>query len=186
VFRRILIANRGEVATRIARTCHRLGIEVVAAVSEADRDQQWLEEADVVSVIGPARASGSYLDAGALVETAVHHHCSAVHPGWGFLAENALFAVRCAAAGLTFVGPSPEHLRAMGDKALARASMKALGMPVIPGTEEPVTDLEAARAAAEEIGYPLLIKAVAGGGGRGMRGVDAPEDLREAFESASA
>ena len=107
MFRRILIANRGEVAARIARTCKRMGVQVVAVASEADQDAAWLADVDAVAVIGTARASRSYLDADALIEVALHHHCAAVHPGWGFLAENAAFAVRCASAGLTFIGPPP-------------------------------------------------------------------------------
>jgi acetyl-CoA carboxylase biotin carboxylase subunit len=186
MFRRILIANRGEVAARVVRTCNRMGVETVAVASEADRDQQWLSEATRVVTLGPARAAASYLDQDALIEVALHHHCAAVHPGWGFLAENDGFAARVAAAGLTFVGPSPRLCREMGDKALARRTMKRLGMPLIPGTEDPVSGVEEAKRVAEEIGYPVLLKAVAGGGGRGMRPVDRPEDLEEAFQSASA
>ena len=128
MFRRILIANRGEVAARIARTAARLGIETVAVASEADRAQQWLQAVDHVVTIGPSRASESYLRAGVLIEVGRQYKCSAVHPGWGFLAENEHFAARCEAAGLTFVGPSPTHLRTMGDKSLARSTMAALGM----------------------------------------------------------
>lgn len=186
MFRRILIANRGEVAARILRTCRRLGIEAVVVASAADREAAWLAEADVVVPLGGARAVDSYLDVDALLEVAVRHHCAAVHPGWGFLAENDLFVRRCEAAGLTFVGPSAHHIRLMGDKALARDTMAALGMPIIPGTREPLTSLEQARRMAEEIGYPVLLKAVAGGGGRGMRAVDGPEALQEAWREASA
>ncbi|MEQ1508652.1 MAG: biotin carboxylase N-terminal domain-containing protein, partial [Myxococcota bacterium] len=139
MFRRILIANRGEVAARVLRTCRRLGVEVVAVASAADRDAAWLADATVVATIGGPRPAASYLDVDALIEVALHHGCSAVHPGWGFLAENAGFAARCAAAGLTFVGPAPRHLRTMGDKALARTTMGALGLPLIPGTE-PLAD----------------------------------------------
>jgi len=186
VFRRILIANRGEVAARIARTCKRMGVEVVAVASEADKDAAWLADVDDVAVIGPARAKQSYLDADALIEVALHHHAAAVHPGWGFLAENAAFAVRCAAAGLTFIGPPAEHLRTMGDKALARKTMAGFGLPVIPGSEDPVADVEAAKREADRIGFPILLKAVGGGGGKGMRRVESPADVAEAFESASA
>jgi acetyl-CoA carboxylase biotin carboxylase subunit len=186
MFRRILIANRGEVAARVARTASRLGIETVAVTSTADSSQAWLETVDRVVCIGPPRASQSYLDADALIEVGRHEGCAAVHPGWGFLSENEHFAARCEAAGLTFIGPSPKHLRTMGDKSLARATMGALGMPLIPGSKEPVADAEHALRVAEEVGYPILLKAVAGGGGRGMRGVDRPEDLPAAFEEASA
>ena len=191
MFRRILIANRGEVAARVARTCRRLGIQTVAVASDVDRSQAWLRdtglgEVDRVVTIGPARAAASYLDQDALIEVARHYGCAAVHPGWGFLAENEAFAVRCAAAGITFIGPSPRHQREMGDKSQARRSMASLGLPVIPGTDAPLSGVEDAMRAAEEVGYPVLLKAVAGGGGRGMRAVDRPEDLRSAFENASA
>ncbi|MEZ4236752.1 MAG: biotin carboxylase N-terminal domain-containing protein [Myxococcota bacterium] len=185
MFRRILIANRGEVAARVLRTCRKLGVQAVAVASEADREASWLAGADEVAVIGPARAAGSYLDADALIEVALHHRCAAVHPGWGFLAENAAFAARCASAGLVFVGPDPLSMRQMGDKALARKTMGALGLPVIPGSA-PLEDAAAATRAAEEVGYPVLLKAVAGGGGRGMRRVDAPGDIAAAFTEASA
>ena len=186
MFRRILIANRGEVAARVFRTARRMGIEVVVVASAADRDQQWLAEVDRVVPIGGARAAQSYLDQDALLEVARHTGCSAVHPGWGFLAENDVFAARCEAAGLTFVGPSPEHMRQMGDKALARKTMTALGLSPIPGSEEEVADLADARRVAEEVGYPILLKAVAGGGGKGMRPVDDPSQLDAAFEEATA
>jgi acetyl-CoA carboxylase biotin carboxylase subunit len=186
MFRRILIANRGEVAARVARTCHRLGVEVVAVASAADLDAAWLREVDVVVPIGGARAADSYLSADALIAAGLRERCAAVHPGWGFLAENAHFASRCEAAGLTFIGPRAKHIRAFGDKALARETMAALGMPIIPGTRTPLESLQEARTAAEEVGYPVLLKAVAGGGGRGMRAVDDPADLDAAFAEAAA
>jgi acetyl-CoA carboxylase biotin carboxylase subunit len=186
MFRRLLIANRGEVAARVARTCKRMGVQVVAVASAADRESAWLADVDVVVPIGPARAADSYLDADALIATAVQHRCAAVHPGWGFLSENAIFARRCEAAGLTFVGPDPRHMSLMGDKAVARDTMKRLGMPVIPGSDGPVPDVEAATRLADQIGYPVLLKAVAGGGGRGMRAVDRPDELADAFRDASA
>ncbi len=186
MFRRILIANRGEVAARILRTCRRMGVQTVAVASDVDRDQQWLADATVVVGLGGARAQDSYLDQDALIEIAKHHHCAAVHPGWGFLAENELFATRCASAGITFIGPSPRHQKAMGDKALARKTMKALGLDPIPGSDDAVGSVEEALRLADVIGYPVLLKAVAGGGGRGMRPVDRPEDLKAAFESASS
>ncbi|MFT4628249.1 MAG: acetyl/propionyl-CoA carboxylase alpha subunit [Myxococcota bacterium] len=186
MFRRILIANRGEVAARVLRTCHRLGVEVVALASAADAEHQWLSGADRVVRLGPARAAQSYLDQDAVIQAALQTHCAAVHPGWGFLAENATFAARCEAAGLTFIGPRPRDIRRFGDKALARATMAGLGMPIIPGTKEPVRTLDEARAEADRIGYPLLLKAVAGGGGRGMRAVDAPDELAAAWGEATA
>lgn len=186
MFRRLLIANRGEVAARVLRTCQRLGIHTVAVASEADREAAWLAEVDTVVPLGPAAAAGSYLDASALIEVALQHRCAAVHPGWGFLSENAWFARRCEAAGITFVGPDPHHMSLMGDKAVARDTMAALGMPVIPGSDGEVATVEEARALADTIGYPVLLKAVAGGGGRGMRGVDTADELADAFRDASA
>ena len=185
MFRRLLIANRGEVAARVAATCRRMGIATVAVASSADRDQAWLADVDHVVGLGGAKPAASYLDAAALLEAARHTGCTAVHPGWGFLSENAAFAARCEAAGLTFVGPSPEHMRRMGDKAVARATMASLGMPIIPGSKEPVDTLERARQVAEEVGYPVLLKAVSGGGGRGMRGVDHPDELAEVIGDVS-
>ena len=184
MFRRILIANRGEVAARILRTCKRMGIEAVAVASSADREHRWLADADRVVTLGPPKAADSYLDAAALIEVARSTGCSAVHPGWGFLAENATFATRCEAAGITFVGPSPRAIRRMGDKALARDTMASLGMPIIPGTKSVIADVGAAASAAESVGYPVLLKAVAGGGGRGMRVVAGPADLQAAWSEA--
>ena len=186
MFRRLLIANRGEVAARVLRTCKRLGIETVAVASRADREASWLEGVDIVVPLGPARAAESYLDADALIEVGLRHRCAAVHPGWGFLSENAVFARRCEAAGLTFVGPDPHHMGLMGDKAVARDTMAALGMPVIPGSDGEVDSLEEARELADRIGYPVLLKAVAGGGGRGMRGVDSADQLADAYRDATA
>ncbi len=186
MFRRLMIANRGEVAARIARTARRMGIEVVAIASEADRAQAWLASVDHLVLIGPGRAAESYLDQDAVLEVAHHMKCAAIHPGWGFLAENDVFAARCEAAGITFVGPSATHIRQMGDKALARQTMRELGLHPIPGSAAPVETVEEAARVAEEVGYPVLLKAVAGGGGRGMRGVDRPEDLAAAFQEASA
>ena len=186
MFRRILIANRGEVAARVLRTCRRLGVEAVAVASAADADHQWLADAHDVVRIGAARAAASYLDQDALIEAALRARCAAVHPGWGFLAENATFAARCRGAGLTFIGPEARDIRRFGDKALARDTMAALGMPIIPGTREPAKSLEDARAQADRIGYPVLLKAVAGGGGRGMRAVDTPDELAAAWAEATA
>ena len=151
MFRRILIANRGEVAARVARTCKRMGIRSVAVASAADRDAQWLADADDVVVLGPAQASASYLDVGAILTAATRTGATAIHPGWGFLSENEAFAVRCEAAGLAFVGPYPTHLRQMGDKSVARATMSALGMPIIPGSKEPCATVDDARRVAEEV-----------------------------------
>jgi len=163
-----------------------MGIEVVMPVSAADRDQQWLEDVDIVVPIGGARASESYLDQDALIELALHTGATAVHPGWGFLAENHAFATRVESAGLRFIGPSPKHILQMGDKARARATMTALGLDPIPGSGGALPDLAAARAEAERQGYPVLIKAVSGGGGRGMRAVDTPDQLEDAWRDARA
>ena len=186
MFRRLLIANRGEVAARIARTASRMGIGTVAVASAADRDAAWLSEVDEVVLLGGARASESYLDQDALLEAARRTRAAAVHPGWGFLAEHDGFAQRVIDAGLAWVGPAPEAIRRMGDKALARSTMRALGLDPIPGSKEPVARAEDASRVAREVGYPVLLKAVAGGGGRGMRAVDHPDGLAEAFASASA
>ncbi|MEN0066713.1 MAG: acetyl-CoA carboxylase biotin carboxylase subunit [Myxococcota bacterium] len=186
MFRRILMANRGEVAARVLRTCQRLGIEMVAVASAADREAKWLADADAVVTIGPAAASGSYLHAETLIEVALHHGCAAIHPGWGFLSENARFATQCEAAGLTFIGPNPRHLREMGDKALARATMKTLGLPLIPGSDGPLSDVNDAKRVLEKVGTPALLKAVSGGGGRGMRRVDHADQLEAAFSEAQA
>ncbi|MGC6494088.1 MAG: acetyl-CoA carboxylase biotin carboxylase subunit [Myxococcota bacterium] len=186
MFRTLLIANRGEVAARVVRTAKRMGIRTVLPVSAADQDQQWLHEVDEVVPIGPAPAARSYLDQDALLEVARHTGATAVHPGWGFLAENAVFAARCEAVGLTFVGPSAKHMLEMGDKSLARATMRGLGLDPIPGSRAPVSTLAEAHDVAASIGYPVLLKAVAGGGGRGMRGVETPEHLEAAYTQAAA
>jgi len=184
MFRRILVANRGEVAARVLRTCRRMGVECVAVASVADRELSWLEEADEVVVIGPARSSRSYLDQDAVLEAARRTRSAAIHPGWGFLAENAVFAARVAAAGLTWIGPPPHVIRKLGDKVAARRAMSGLGVPVIPGSDGALETLEEARAVAESIGYPVLLKAVAGGGGRGMRRVYSADEIESAWQQA--
>ncbi|MFT7521726.1 MAG: acetyl-CoA carboxylase biotin carboxylase subunit, partial [Kiritimatiellia bacterium] len=186
MFRRVLIGNRGEVAARILRTCRKLEIEAVVVASHADLDAAWLSDAFRVVPLGPSRSAESYLDADALIEVAVANQCSALHPGWGFLSENAVFARRCEAAGVTFVGPAPVDLTRFGDKAVARDTMKALGMPVIPGSDGPLDDVHQARALADSMGYPVLLKAVSGGGGRGMRVVNGPDELASAWSEATS
>ncbi len=183
MFRRILIANRGEVAARVLRTCRRLGIQAVAAVTEPDADLAWLVEADAVAPVG---GRAGYLDADALLAAAREHGCSALHPGWGFLSENAVFATRCEAERITFIGPSPGAMRTMGDKQVARETMGALGMPLIPGSPGNVASVAEALSIAEGLGYPVLLKARSGGGGRGMRRVDEPGQMADAFGQASA
>lgn len=183
MFRRVLIANRGEIAVRIIRACHELGVEAVAVYSEADRDALHARLADYAYEIGPAPAAQSYLRADAMLEAARAAGAEAIHPGYGFLAENAGFAQACAAAGVVFVGPSPEALALMGDKLAARKLAAQVGVLTAPGTLEPVGDIDAL-AAAREIGFPLLIKAAAGGGGKGMRAVRSEEELITALTQA--
>jgi acetyl-CoA carboxylase biotin carboxylase subunit len=185
VFRRVLIANRGEIALRILRACRELGIETVVVHSEADRRAPWLEAADRAVCVGPAAATASYLNQDAVLQAAEQADCQAIHPGYGFLAENASFAARCEQQGLTFVGPPPEAIRCMGDKALAKRTMAEGGLPTIPGSEGVLAGVEEARAHAEDIGFPVLLKASAGGGGKGMRFCADRRDLDQAFAEAT-
>jgi acetyl-CoA carboxylase, biotin carboxylase subunit len=180
--RRLLIANRGEIAARVIRTCTRLGIESVLAASDADLESLPARLADRVVRLGPADAARSYLDPAAVVRAAQAVDADAVHPGYGFLSENPSLARACAAAGIVFVGPTPESLEAVGDKLTARSHALAAGLPVVPGGE--AVDLEQARAVAAEVGYPLLVKAVGGGGGRGMKRVHGPDDLAHTLDLA--
>jgi acetyl-CoA carboxylase biotin carboxylase subunit len=182
----VLVANRGEIAVRVIRACRALGLRTVAVYSEADRGALHARLADRAVCIGPAPAALSYLDARALLATARGVGADAVHPGYGFLAENADFAAACAEAGLIFVGPSAEAIRAMGDKVQARERAAALGIPVVPGSRGALADLAKAEVAARTLGYPLLIKAAAGGGGRGMRIVRSAGELGQAFVAAQA
>jgi acetyl-CoA carboxylase biotin carboxylase subunit len=185
VFRRVLIANRGEVAVRLVRACHELGIEAVAAYSTADRDSLHVRLADEAVHLGPPPAAESYLNIPSLVAAATTTGCEAVHPGWGFLAENAEFAAACEDNDLAFVGPRPESIEIMGDKIRAKRTAAEAGLPLVPGSNGAVS-LEQARALAGEVGFPLLLKAAAGGGGRGMRLVADPVDLEDAFGTAAA
>ncbi|MCL4838669.1 MAG: acetyl-CoA carboxylase biotin carboxylase subunit [Thermoanaerobaculia bacterium] len=182
--RKVLIANRGEIAVRVLRGLHDLGLESAVVYSEADRDSWPVLLADEAHCIGPAPSRESYLRGEAIVDLALAIGADAVHPGFGFLSENAAFAARCRDAGLVFVGPPPEAIAAMGSKIEARRLMRAAGVPVVPGTEEPLADLEAASRVAAEVGYPVMLKASAGGGGKGMRRVASAADLAEAFRSA--
>ena len=185
MFRKVLIANRGEIALRVIRACRELGARTVAVYSEPDRLAPHVLEADEAYPIGPAPAAESYLRADVLVETALRAGCDAVHPGYGFLSERAHFAEAVERAGLAFVGPPAAAIAAMGDKTEARRRMQAAGVPIVPGTAEPLADPADAARAAEEIGYPVLLKAAAGGGGKGMRVVRSPDELPRAFEGAS-
>ncbi len=181
---RVFVANRGEIAVRIVRACRALGIETVVAVSEADVDTLAAKLADRAAVIGAAAPTESYLHIDKLIAAAVEHGCDAVHPGYGFLSERSAFARACIAAGLTFIGPSPEAIDAMGDKITAVRLAAQAGVPRVPGSAG-LTGTDEARRVAAEIGYPVLVKATAGGGGRGMRIVRAEADLDAAMTSAA-
>jgi len=180
-----MIANRGEIALRIIRGCRALGVRTVVAYSEADRDAPWLEEADLGVCVGGARADRSYLNADAILQAAEQTDCQAIHPGYGFLAENALFAARCEQQGITFIGPTARSIRLMGDKASAKRTMAAAGLPTIPGSDGALTSLEHAREISRQVGFPVLLKASAGGGGKGMRRCEGEALLEEAFQQAS-
>jgi acetyl-CoA/propionyl-CoA carboxylase biotin carboxyl carrier protein len=184
MFDKVLVANRGEIAVRIFRTLRELGAGSVAVYSEADRDALHAGFADEAFLIGPAPAAESYLKVDVLVETALRAGAQAVHPGYGFLAENASFARAVEEAGLTWIGPPPAAIELMGSKTRARQAMQAAGVPIIPGTTDPVESVEELLALGETIGYPLLIKAAAGGGGKGMEVVESPGQAERAFETA--
>jgi acetyl-CoA carboxylase, biotin carboxylase subunit len=184
LFQKILIANRGEIALRIQRACRELGIPTVAIHSTADSEAMHVRLADESVCIGPPPAKDSYLNIPAILSAAAITGADALHPGYGFLSENAGFAEMVEAHGLTFIGPAPQHIRMMGDKIAAKVAMAALGVPLVPGSDGAVADLAAARAAAGRIGYPVLVKAAAGGGGRGMQVARRAEDLEQAFSLA--
>jgi acetyl-CoA carboxylase biotin carboxylase subunit len=185
VIRAVLVANRGEIARRVVRACRRLGLGTVAVYSEADRDAPHVREADHGVALGPAPARESYLDIDRILAAARASGADAVHPGYGFLSENWRFAEACVRAGLTFVGPPAEAIRAMGDKTEARRLMAAAGVPTVPGSPGPVADVAAAEAVAATIGFPLILKAAGGGGGIGMARVDRVSDLPAAFATAT-
>ncbi len=184
MFRKILIANRGEIALRVIRACKELGIATVAVYSEADRDSLHVRFADEAVCIGPGPSAKSYLHIPNLISAAEITNADAVHPGYGFLSENAHFAEVCESCGLRFIGPSPTVIAQMGDKAFAKAAMKKAGVPTIPGSDGVVASLKEAQEVAEAVGLPVIIKAVAGGGGRGMRVVRDMDELENAFNSA--
>ena len=184
MFRKVLIANRGEIAVRVIRACRELGIATAAVYSEADRDALHVRLADESFCIGAAPARDSYLNIPNIMATAALLGVDAIHPGYGFLAENPHFAEISRDCHITFIGPSPEAIRKMGDKAEARRMVRKAGIPVVPGSMAPLRDVAAAAAAAKGIGYPLIVKAAAGGGGRGMRVVQSPGDLRPALATA--
>ena len=181
---KILIANRGEIAVRIIRACKEMNIKTVAVYSEADKDALHAQLADEAICIGPYSSKDSYLNMERILATAVATGADAIHPGFGFLSENSRFAALCERCGITFIGPSTESMENMGNKSKARNTMVKAGVPVIPGTEEPVIDASEGKAFADSIGYPVIIKAVSGGGGKGMRLVEQSEDFIEKFETA--
>ena len=184
MFKKVLVANRGEIALRVIRACRELGIQTVAVYSEADRESLHVRFADDDVCIGPAPARESYLRIPRLIAAAEITGADAIHPGYGFLAENAEFAETCAASNITFIGPTPEQIRVMGDKAAARKAMADVGVPIIPGTPGPVEDSEEALGLAREIGFPVIIKAAAGGGGKGMRVAKDADDFARSFQLA--
>jgi acetyl-CoA carboxylase biotin carboxylase subunit len=186
VFRKILIANRGEIALRVQRACRELGIPTVAVHSTADAEAMHVRLADESVCIGPASARESYLNMASVLSAAHVTGADAIHPGYGFLSENATFADMVQDHGLTFIGPEAEHIRIMGDKITAKTAMKRLGVPLVPGSDGALPDLETARAVAARVGYPVLIKAAAGGGGRGMKVALSSEELDDAWRMARA
>ncbi|MGC8724102.1 MAG: acetyl-CoA carboxylase biotin carboxylase subunit [Acidobacteriota bacterium] len=184
--KKVLIANRGEIAVRIIRALRDMEMSAVAVFSEADRAARHVRLADEAYCIGPPPSSQSYLNMDAILDVAKRSGAEAIHPGYGFLSENAEFAARCAEAGLVFIGPPPAAIQAMGEKTQARRIMAKAGVPVVPGTLEPLRDAEEAAAEAEKVGYPVMLKAAAGGGGKGMRLVHEAKELRGAFRDASS
>jgi acetyl-CoA carboxylase biotin carboxylase subunit len=185
MFSRVLVANRGEIAVRVIRALHELGIEAVAVYSTADKDSQHVRLADRAVAIGPAPAAQSYLNIPSVIAAAATTGCEAIHPGYGFLAENPAFVAACEDNELVFVGPTADVMARMGDKVQAKLELRRAGVPLVPGSEAAV-DLDEARALASELGYPLLLKASAGGGGKGMRVVDGDEELEGLFQTAAA
>ena len=185
MFEKVLIANRGEIALRIQRACREMGVRTVAVHSTVDAEAMNVRLADEAICIGPPPAAESYLNVQAILTAATISNVDAIHPGYGFLSENADFAAMVEEHGFTFIGPSPDHIRLMGDKIAAKKAVSAVGVPVIPGSDGPVKDERDARAVAEEIGYPVLIKAASGGGGRGMKAAASPDELGAALEMAA-
>src|SRR5919107_1205096 len=184
MFKKVLIANRGEIALRVIRACKELGIQTVAVYSEADRESLHVRFADDDVCIGPAPGRESYLKIPRIIAAAEITGADAIHPGYGFLAENAEFAEICAASNITFIGPTADQIRVMGDKAAARTAMTAVGVPIVPGTPGPVEDVDEALEFARTIGFPVIIKAAAGGGGKGMRVAKSAEEFERSFSLA--
>ncbi|GAB3921791.1 acetyl-CoA carboxylase biotin carboxylase subunit [Kribbella albertanoniae] len=186
MFTKILIANRGEIAVRVARACRELGVATVAVYSDADENSMVVRLADEAVRVGPAPAAASYLNVPNIIGAAVKTGADAIHPGYGFLSEDPYFAEICADHGITFIGPPPKVMESVGDKALARQAMTDAGLPLLPGTVDPVHTFDEAREIAEKIGYPVIIKASAGGGGRGITVVHRPEELRRSYQQTRA
>ena len=186
MLKRVLIANRGEIALRIIRACRELDVETVAVWSEADKSALHAQLATRSLCVGPARAADSYLNQDAILSAAMATGCDAIHPGYGFLSENPDFADRCAQSGLKYIGPSGDVIRKLGSKAVARTLAQSAGVPVVPGSDGPLSNARQARTLAGQVGYPILLKASAGGGGRGMRQADGPEDIDRAWQEARA
>src|SRR3954468_12871310 len=184
MFKKILVANRGEIAMRIIVACRELGIKTVAVYSEADENSLHVRFADEDVCIGPPRSSDSYLNVPGVISAAEITGADAIHPGYGFLSESAYLAEVCEACHIRFIGPDPKVIRLMGDKSRARRAMKKAGLPLLPGTDGPVENEAEALKFAESIGFPVIVKAVAGGGGRGMRIVRAPQELDHALKTA--
>ena len=183
---RVLVANRGEIAVRVIRAARELGLSPVAIYSDADREARHVELADVAVPVGPAPAASSYLDIETILQAAERTEAALLHPGYGFLSENAAFAEACEARGVRFVGPTPDNIRIAGDKVNARRTMASAGIPVVPGPDRPIGDLASALSRCATLGYPVMLKAAAGGGGRGMRLVAAESDLRDLYALAQA
>ena len=181
MFQKILIANRGEIAVRIIRACREMGIKTVAVYSEADREALHAQLADEAICIGPAAPQESYLNMERILSATIATKAEAIHPGFGFLSENSKFVEMCEKCNVAFIGPSAEVIHKMGNKSEARKTMMEAGVPVVPGTKEPVYNVEEALEAAKEIGFPIMIKASSGGGGKGMRISESPEDFVENF-----
>ncbi|MET3289653.1 acetyl-CoA carboxylase biotin carboxylase subunit [Brevibacillus fluminis] len=181
MFQKIVIANRGEIAVRIIRACHEMGISTVAVYSEADRESLHVKMADEAYCIGPTASKDSYLNMASIMSVATKVGADAIHPGYGFLAENADFAEICAACNITFIGPDPEAITKMGDKSTAKDTMKKAGVPTVPGTDGLIESIDEALTIASQIGYPVIVKATAGGGGRGMRVANSAEELEKAI-----
>src|SRR5258708_3156727 len=186
MFKKILIANRGEIAVRVIRACRELGIAAVAVYSDVDRTALHVLKADEAYSIGPAAAAESYLNIGRILEVAKLCGADAVHPGYGFLSENPRFARACGAGGIKFIGPSPESMELMGSKTRARAEMEKAGVPFVPGTSHGIESLAEAQKSAASLGYPVMLKAAAGGGGKGMRLVQSEPELASALEAAQS